>query len=168
MGSRRTDPYCDKLERISGSDVDKGYPPFIRINPIINWTYEQVWKFLLDFSIPYCKLYEIGYTYLGNKDNTERNYHLQEGDNNFKPAWQLEGQYEVVSRKEINPESNQFNAAKITLQNSIGIFICEIDSPEILELSKKYSINTILILSPEKLEKVDAALQELQKINFEK
>lgn len=26
MGSRRTDPYCDKLEKITASDLNKGYP----------------------------------------------------------------------------------------------------------------------------------------------
>jgi len=40
MGSRKTDPYCEHLEKITPSDVDKGYPPFFRINPIINWSYE--------------------------------------------------------------------------------------------------------------------------------
>lgn len=76
----------EHLERISPSDVDKGkifkiikmlikyywigYPPFLRINPIIDWSYEQVWEFLRHFEIPYCNLYEKGFTYLGNKKNT--------------------------------------------------------------------------------------------------
>lgn len=40
MGSRRGDPYCDDLERISPSDSDKGYPAFLRINPIMYWSYD--------------------------------------------------------------------------------------------------------------------------------
>lgn len=58
MGSKKSDPYCQHLEKISPSDINKGYPPFFRINPIIDWSYEQVWTFILDFNIPYCKLYD--------------------------------------------------------------------------------------------------------------
>lgn len=39
MGSRITDPYCDKLERLSISDIDKGWPAFTRILPILHWNY---------------------------------------------------------------------------------------------------------------------------------
>lgn len=49
MGTRKTDPNANELEKINTSDVNKGYPPILRINPIIDWTYEQVWIFLKDF-----------------------------------------------------------------------------------------------------------------------
>jgi FAD synthetase len=49
MGSRRDDPYCENLGMASPSDVQKGYPPFTRINPIIFWSYEQVWNFIRAF-----------------------------------------------------------------------------------------------------------------------
>lgn len=62
------------------SDTHKGYPEFTRLNPIIDWNYEQVWTFLRDFQVPYCSLYDEGklsfsqgYTYLGNKNNTTKN-----------------------------------------------------------------------------------------------
>ena len=86
MGSRRTDPYCSELQEVSASDVQKGYPQFDRINPIIDWTYTQVWSFLRAYSLPYCKLYEQGYTYLGNKSNTLKNPCLQE-HKKVRPAW---------------------------------------------------------------------------------
>ena len=38
--------------------MEKGFPDFIRVNPVIDWTYEQIWMFLKDFNIPYCKLYD--------------------------------------------------------------------------------------------------------------
>jgi len=60
MGSRRNDPYCEHLQQLSFSDMHKGFPDFIRVNPVIDWSYEQIWAFLKDFSIPYCKLYDEG------------------------------------------------------------------------------------------------------------
>ncbi|EAS01661.1 phosphoadenosine phosphosulfate reductase family protein (macronuclear) [Tetrahymena thermophila SB210] len=106
MGQRRVDPYCEKLEKVSPSDTDKGYPPFYRINPIIDWSYEQVWEFLLDFKIPYCSLYERGFTYLGNADNTHQNSHTVQQDGTIIPAWKISGSYEQDSRA-VKPEDSK-------------------------------------------------------------
>lgn len=54
MGSRRDDPGCANLGSLAVSDVDKGYPKFTRVNPIIEWSCSSVWKFIKDFGIPYC------------------------------------------------------------------------------------------------------------------
>ena len=35
------------------------------INPIIDWTTEEVWEFLKEYNIPYCSLYDEGFTRLG-------------------------------------------------------------------------------------------------------
>lgn len=35
------------------------------LNPIINWTTEDVWEFIRKYNVPYCKLYDEGYTRLG-------------------------------------------------------------------------------------------------------
>lgn len=35
------------------------------INPIIDWTDEDVWEFLHEYNVPYCKLYDEGYKRLG-------------------------------------------------------------------------------------------------------
>lgn len=35
------------------------------INPIIDWTDEDVWEFLHEYKVPYCKLYDEGYKRLG-------------------------------------------------------------------------------------------------------
>ena len=35
------------------------------VNPIIDWTTDEVWEFIKEFNIPYCKLYDEGYTRLG-------------------------------------------------------------------------------------------------------
>lgn len=35
------------------------------VNPIIDWLDEDVWEFIHEYKIPYCKLYDEGYTRLG-------------------------------------------------------------------------------------------------------
>ncbi|KAJ3797056.1 adenine nucleotide alpha hydrolases-like protein [Lentinula aff. detonsa] len=68
IGTRRTDPHGDRIS--SRCPTDEGWPRFDRINPIIKWTYANVWTFLRQLNIPYCKLYDEGYTSLGSTYNT--------------------------------------------------------------------------------------------------
>lgn len=82
MGSRNDDPYCGHLGLINDSDVDKGYPLFKRVNPIIRWDYQKVWEAIKVLDIPYCKLYEQGYTSIGNMDNTIKNPTFNQHDKN--------------------------------------------------------------------------------------
>lgn len=35
------------------------------VNPIIDWSNEDVWEFIKEYNIPYCKLYDEGYKRLG-------------------------------------------------------------------------------------------------------
>lgn len=35
------------------------------INPIIDWTTDEVWEFLKEYEIPYCSLYDEGFRRLG-------------------------------------------------------------------------------------------------------
>jgi phosphoadenosine phosphosulfate reductase len=35
------------------------------VNPIIDWTTEEVWEFIKTYNVPYCKLYDIGFHRLG-------------------------------------------------------------------------------------------------------
>lgn len=35
------------------------------LNPIIDWTNEEVWEFIREYDVPYCKLYDEGFHRLG-------------------------------------------------------------------------------------------------------
>ena len=55
MGQRRGDPWTEKVDAFSPSDP--GWPAFMRANPILEWSYCNVWTFLRAFDLPYCILY---------------------------------------------------------------------------------------------------------------
>ena len=68
MGNRRTDPYSQTLEPLCPSSP--GWPEFMRVHPILDWSYMEVWSFLINYSLDYCDLYNLGYTSLGEKHNS--------------------------------------------------------------------------------------------------
>ncbi|KAJ7130290.1 hypothetical protein C8R44DRAFT_613565 [Mycena epipterygia] len=68
IGTRRSDPHGATLSHRNMTDAD--WPRFERINPIINWDYADVWTFLRKLHVPYCDLYDYGYTSLGSTYNT--------------------------------------------------------------------------------------------------
>ena len=35
------------------------------LNPIIDWTTDEVWEFIREYDVPYCKLYDEGWKRLG-------------------------------------------------------------------------------------------------------
>ncbi|PWY97036.1 hypothetical protein BCV70DRAFT_203224 [Testicularia cyperi] len=103
VGTRRDDPHGPQLTARSWTDRD--WPRVERIHPILDWTYEDVWAFLRcphlassdaslgvsreqlatehgvagggDQGVPYCLLYDQGYTSLGSTFNTLPNPELQ-------------------------------------------------------------------------------------------
>lgn len=72
LGMRRTDPYAQALKQFS--PCSEGWPPFMRVNPVLDWSYDDIWSFLLDRSAllnpEYCQLYCYGYTSIGGIDDT--------------------------------------------------------------------------------------------------
>ncbi|KAH7831357.1 putative phosphoadenosine phosphosulfate reductase [Monocercomonoides exilis] len=95
LGVRRSDPRSDKLECFTFSDVESGWPPMLRIFPIIDWGYFTIWSFLQLFNVPFVSLYRMGYTSLGPRKTTVKNPHLavkEEGSEeiSYRPAWLLE------------------------------------------------------------------------------
>ena len=71
LGTRQGDPNAH------GQGVEcpssAGWPEFVRLNPIIDWEYSEVWAFLLMARVPYCMLYDMGYTSIGGTKDTHKN-----------------------------------------------------------------------------------------------
>ncbi|KAI3700117.1 hypothetical protein L2E82_44734 [Cichorium intybus] len=85
------------------SPSSPGWPPFMRVNPILDWSYRYVWAFLLTCKVPYCSLYDQGYTSIRSVNDTTPNTLLRINDSNgekFKPAFMLsDGRLELVEQK---------------------------------------------------------------------
>ncbi|KAL8682189.1 MAG: hypothetical protein Q9186_001726 [Xanthomendoza sp. 1 TL-2023] len=80
VGTRRTDPHGGKLSAEGFDMTDGGWPRFMRVHPVIEWHYIEVWA---------------GYTSLGGTNDTHPNPALrvqgsQEGMVKYRPAYELE------------------------------------------------------------------------------
>ncbi|RWS07494.1 hypothetical protein B4U79_00111 [Dinothrombium tinctorium] len=97
MGSRAT----DKTNLTHVQDTDADWPLFTRVSPMLHWSYHQVWSFLRDNQVPYCSLYDQGYTSLGQKTNTFRNPKLRvvsaTGEVTYLPAYMLKDGFDERS-----------------------------------------------------------------------
>ncbi|CAH9085675.1 unnamed protein product [Cuscuta epithymum] len=59
LGVRIGDPTAVGQEQFSPSSP--GWPSFMRVNPILDWSYRDVWAFLLTCKVQYCSLYDQGF-----------------------------------------------------------------------------------------------------------
>jgi len=71
VGTRRTDPHGSKLKFFD--PTDRGWPAFVRIHPVLEWRYADIWGFIRGVGVEYCCLYDMGYTSLGGTTDTFRN-----------------------------------------------------------------------------------------------
>ncbi|XP_059646819.1 uncharacterized protein LOC132293380 isoform X2 [Cornus florida] len=108
LGVRIGDPTAVGQEQFSPSSP--GWPPFMRVNPILDWSYRDVWAFLLTCKVHYCSLYDQGYTSIGSIHDTVPNALLcisksANSKENFQPAYLLpDGRLERAGRaKKFSP-----------------------------------------------------------------
>lgn len=102
IGTRRSDGvYFKDLPPFAYTDGD--WPKYMRVNPILDWTFSEVWYFLRILKLPYCSLYDKGYTSIDNTLNTVPNKELFVADEaDYLPAWMLKDQAsERFSRKKL-------------------------------------------------------------------
>ncbi|KAJ9540117.1 hypothetical protein OSB04_026623 [Centaurea solstitialis] len=108
LGVRIGDPTAVGQEQFSPSS--SGWPPFMRVNPILDWSYRDVWAFLLTCKVQYCGLYDQGYTSIGSINDTVPNALLCIKDSaadkqKFRPAYMLsDGRLERAGRaRKVSP-----------------------------------------------------------------
>ncbi|KAL2263917.1 hypothetical protein VTK26DRAFT_4298 [Humicola hyalothermophila] len=89
LGTRRTDPHGEFLTHFD--PTDQGWPQFMRVHPVIDWHYVEIWTFIRHLQIPFCDLYNRGFTSLGGVTDTRPNPALAvDGDaSKFRPAYEL-------------------------------------------------------------------------------
>lgn len=93
LGCRRTDPGCAMLpEKLA---CDNGWPALMRIFPLLEWSYHDIWSYLRANDLPYCSLYDSGYTSLGDRSSTGLNpslliYDDRRGKLVYRAAYELE------------------------------------------------------------------------------
>ncbi|KAL2160455.1 hypothetical protein VTH06DRAFT_1143 [Thermothelomyces fergusii] len=89
LGTRRTDPHGEFLTHFD--PTDEGWPQVMRVHPVIDWHYVEIWAFIRHLRIPYCELYNRGFTSLGGVTNTRPNPALEVNGSQsvFRPAYEL-------------------------------------------------------------------------------
>ncbi len=92
LGTRAADPNAGKQGSFAPSS--SYMPPFMRVNPVLKWSYGHVWHFLRLYKLPYCSLYDEGYTSLGTVKDTFpcpalKKVHLQGDAQEYWPAYML-------------------------------------------------------------------------------
>ena len=84
----------------------------------------MVWRFLKEFDIPYCSMYDRGYTSIGNVHTTAPNPELavvKDGMVSFQPAWMLtDAMLERAGRQKVEDADTGGNGNVKQLANPNG------------------------------------------------
>ncbi|GMK58182.1 hypothetical protein CspeluHIS016_0502140 [Cutaneotrichosporon spelunceum] len=86
LGTRQGDPNGNVAVL---APTDPSWPQVLRVHPVLDWSYAEVWQFLRELDVPWCTLYDEGFTSLGSTHNTARNP-LLKTDAGYEPAWKLQ------------------------------------------------------------------------------
>ncbi|BEI90161.1 uncharacterized protein CcaverHIS019_0302310 [Cutaneotrichosporon cavernicola] len=86
LGTRQGDPNGNVAVLAA---TDPSWPQVLRVHPVLDWTYTEVWQFLRELGVPWCSLYDEGFTSLGSTHNTAPNP-LLKTDAGYEPAWKLQ------------------------------------------------------------------------------
>ncbi|KAI6183462.1 MoCF-biosynth domain-containing protein [Aphelenchoides bicaudatus] len=103
MGSRHSDPN-GRFMQSEREPTDRDWPRFERICPLLRWHYSDIWLVLRSLCVPYCSLYDKGYTSLGDRTQTLPNEALRQEDGRYLPAYRLK---EESLERDGRLESNQ-------------------------------------------------------------
>lgn len=87
MGTRWTDPNAKWMDYFCSTSA--GWPKMELIAPILRMSYADLWRFMKEFNIEYCKLYRCGYTSIGTVSDTVPNPALRQPDGTYLHANQL-------------------------------------------------------------------------------
>jgi hypothetical protein len=98
MGTRRDDP--DGKNQTSFSPTDASWPSLVRVNPILGFHYHDIWEIIRIYGLPYCELYNRGFTSIGSVDDTTTNELLWiPFSKRYARPWHLSsGKYERLGR----------------------------------------------------------------------
>ncbi|KAH8412619.1 hypothetical protein KR009_003675 [Drosophila setifemur] len=109
LGCRRSDPTCLKLADMM--PCDNGWPSLMRIFPLLDWSYHDIWTYVRAHELPYCSLYDQGYTSLGDRSSTRLNpsllvYDESQGKLTYRAAYELkDSRLERANRDEHGQKS---------------------------------------------------------------
>ena len=87
-GRRRSDPHAAAESHFTAASP--GWPALVRVAPVINWSYTQIWAYIQSRSVPVCSLYQRGYTSLGPRNKTVPNPALRLPDGSYRHAKELQ------------------------------------------------------------------------------
>ncbi|CAG0919395.1 unnamed protein product [Notodromas monacha] len=77
LGMRMGDPHAGESETATFAPTDPEWPPMMRVYPILHISYKELWDLIRSLYLPYCNLYDKGFTSLGRTDTTFPNPALQ-------------------------------------------------------------------------------------------
>mmetsp|Transcript_18302 Transcript_18302/g.30557 ORF Transcript_18302/g.30557 Transcript_18302/m.30557 type:complete len:551 (+) Transcript_18302:109-1761(+) len=179
LGTRTDDPNAAGQHWFTPSS--DWMPPFMRVNPIFDWSFHHVWQLLREFELPFCELYCQGYTSLGKTSKTKPNPALLLTDGSYAPAWHLtDASLERAGRsgsqessgKAVPPLQQGMNVSSLIEASSAGLLVvgdeilcgktCDTNTYEAAKMLQRagVSLNRVCVV-PDQLEAIAKELSAL-------